>query len=115
MESDLPPELQSEIEVARRNRTRRAGRYAVLAGRRRHPIMALSAAGFTIEADGRPPLRGFVEILDGEERIDRRLVICSWAENGLVGYEFKHDSAGRAVAADFVAPDHAGLIEAPKD
>ena len=114
MESDLPPGLASEIELARRNRTRRSGRYAVVAGRRRHPVMSLSATGFSIEADGRPPLRGFVDILDGETRIDRRLVICSWARDGLVGYEFKRDGAGSEVAPDHVPPAHAGLLGAPE-
>ena len=114
MESSLPPGLASEMEVARRNLTRRKGRYAVLAGDRRHPLMALSAEGFAIEADGRPPLRGYVDILEGETRIDRRLVVCSWAEDGLVGYEFKRDSAGAAVAPDHVPAAHAGLLEAPE-
>lgn len=114
MESGLPPGLASEMELARRNRRRRGGRYAVVAGHRRHPLMALTATGFTIEADGRPPLRGFVDILDGERRIDRRLVICSWAEDGLVGYEFKREGAGSPVPTDHVPPGHAGLIEAPE-
>lgn len=113
MESSLPPGLASEMEVARRNRTRRKGRYAVLAGDRRHPLMILTADGFAIEADGRPPLRGYVDILEGETRIDRRLVVCSWAEDGLVGYEFKRESAIGGVPADHVAPVHAGLLGAP--
>ena len=114
METDLPPGLASEIETARRNRRRQAGRYSVVAGRRRHPLVALTPTGFAIEADGRPPLRGFVDILEGERRIDRRLVICSWAEDGLVGYEFKRDGAGREVAADHAPAGHAGLLEAPE-
>lgn len=110
MESDLPPGLASEIELARRNRSRRSGRYAVVANRRRHPMMALTSTGFTIEAHNGPALRGYVDILDGETRIDRRLVVLSWAEDGLLGYEFKRDGAGHDVKPDHVPPAHAGLI-----
>ncbi|MEM1345861.1 MAG: hypothetical protein AAGI34_14955 [Pseudomonadota bacterium] len=110
MDSVLPPGISSEIETARRNRVRARARHSVVAGTRRHAVLSLSADSLVIEADGRPPLRGFVDILEGERRIDRRLVVCSWAEDGLVGYEFKRDGIGMAVAADYVPPGHAGLL-----
>ena len=111
MEHQLPPALAAEMASARGASSGRGGRVVAVAGDRRHALVALDRAGFTIRADGRPPLRGYVDILEGERRIDRRLVICCWAADGLVGYEFKRDEAAiAAVPVDHVAPAHAGLL-----
>ena len=110
MDSFLPPGMASEIELARRNRDRRRTRHAVVAGGERHPVISLGPTGFVIEADGRPPLRGHVDIYEGERRVARHLVVCAWAEDGLVAYEFKRDSACGEVAPDHVPPAHRGLL-----
>jgi len=110
MESVLPGDLLSEIELGRRKSRRARTRHLVVAGEREHRIMELTERGFVIEADGLPHLRGYVEILLGEERIARRLVVFAWARDGLVGYEFKHDAAGRETPADYVKPVHLGLL-----
>ena len=113
MESVLPGDLLSEIELGRRKSRRARTRHLVVAGEREHRIMELTERGFVIEADGLPHLRGYVEILLGDERIARRLVVFAWARDGLVGYEFKHDAAGRETPADFVKPEHRGLLGGP--
>ncbi|MEM9138319.1 MAG: hypothetical protein AAGB15_00685 [Pseudomonadota bacterium] len=97
--------------VADRKR-RGAPRYRVVAGAASHHIVELNDAGFVIEADGRPPLRGYADIMQGDERVLRGLVVCTWARNGLVGYEFKRETAGLAVPADYVLPAHSGLLTA---
>lgn len=114
MDTRLPDGLEAEREVARRNQLRRRTRFRVVAGERSHPVMELTRAGFVIEADGRPHLRGYVELLEGERLVTRRLAICTWARDGLVGYEFKRDTAGGEVAPDHVPPEHVALIAGPR-
>ena len=114
MESNLPGEVLSAIEAGRRSRRRERTRHLVVAEARQHRIMELTETGFVIAADGLPHLRGYVEIMLGEELVARRLVVFSWARDGLVGYEFKHDAASRETPADFVKPDRLGLLEAPE-
>ena len=112
---DIAPrsEIASILAKKSRDTMRLRSRFRVVAEERDHRIMELTADGFVIEADGRPPLRGYVEIFDDEERIDRRLVVCDWARDGLVGYEFKRDGAGNDVPTDYVPSEIAGLLEGP--
>ncbi|MEM7178843.1 MAG: hypothetical protein AAGD47_11250 [Pseudomonadota bacterium] len=77
--------------------------------------MDLTEGGFVIESEGRPPLPGYVEIFRGDDCIDRRLVICEWARDGLVGYRFKRASRNGRVAADYAPGGLAGLIAGPTD
>ncbi len=114
MDSSLPGEVLSAMLSDRRDDRRKRSRHLVVAGEREHRIIELSHDGFVIAADGLPHLRGYVDIMLGEERIARRLVVFAWARNGLIGYEFKHDAAGRETPADYVKPEHRGLIEAPE-
>ena len=114
MESILPGEVLSAIEAGRRKSRRARTRHLVVAGERQHRIMELTETGFVIAADGLPHLRGYVEIMLGEERIAQRLVVFAWARDGLVGYEFKHDASSRETPADYVMPERLGLLAAPK-
>lgn len=115
MESELPPEITSALERDRQKRRRRATRFRVAAADRLYPVVELTDTGFVIAADEPPHLRGFVDILEGDERLARRLAVCVSAGNGLVGYEFKRESAIGGVPADHVAPARAGLLPAPED
>lgn len=113
MDIVLPTGMTGALETAARNRSRRTARYRVLADGRTHTVMELAADGIVIEADGRPPLRGYAELFRGEERVMQCLVVCTWARDGLVGYEFKRDNSGCEVSPDHVPPAHAGLLPAP--
>ena len=115
MDSILPGQVLSEIERTRRVDRRARSRHLVVAGPRKHRIMELTADGFVIEADGLPHLRGYVDILNGEERIARRLAQFAWARDGLVGYEFKHDAGHRETPPDYVEPERQGLIGPPEE
>ena len=115
MDSILPGQVLSEIERTRRARRRARSRHLVVAGPRKHRILELTPNGFVIEADGLPRLRGYVDILNGEERIARRLAQFAWAHDGLVGYEFKHDAGRRETPPDYVEPEHRGLIGPPEE
>ncbi|HSF94535.1 MAG TPA: hypothetical protein VLA52_05865 [Thermohalobaculum sp.] len=114
MESVLPGSVVDEMERGRRKSRRARTRHLVVAGERQHRIIELTDDGFVIEADGLPHLRGYVEIMLGDERIARRLAVFAWARDGLVGYEFKHDAAGRETPVDYVKPVHLGLLGAPE-
>ena len=114
MESVLPGDLLSAMEAGRRKSRRARTRHLVVAGERQHRIKELTEDGFVIEADGLPHLRGYVEIMLGEERIARRLVVFAWVRDNLVGYEFKHDAASRETPADYVKPERLGLLTAPE-
>ena len=113
MDTTLPTGFAGSLEVALRNERRQQTRYRVRSDQRNHAVMELTTKGFVIEADGRPPLRGYVEIVCEPSLVMRRLAICTWAENGLVGYEFKHDSGGGDAAPDHVRPKTAGLLPSP--
>lgn len=79
----------------------------------RHVVVELTAGGMVIRAEATPHLRGFVDILRGDERIGRHLVVLSWAHDGLACYEFKRGARSEAAPADYEAPAHVGLLEAP--
>lgn len=113
MDAILPGNVATALEAQRQRDLRHSSSFRVVAGGRSHPVVHLGKSGFVIEADGRPPLRGYADIIRGEERILRGLVVCTWARNGHVGYEFKRDGGGTVVPADYVMPAHAGLLDAP--
>ena len=113
MDNIIPSDMAGALEGDWRARARQNSRYLVRADDREHPVLELTPAGFVIEADGRPPLRGFTDIFLGEERVVHGLVICTWARDGLVGYEFKHDTKGGQVRPDHAPPLHAGLLAGP--
>ncbi|MEL6220242.1 MAG: hypothetical protein AAFR79_17565 [Pseudomonadota bacterium] len=115
MDTELPKGIASELERDRRDRRRRASRLRVAAADKLYTVLELTETGFVIEAPEPPHLRGFVDILEGDERIARRLVVCVSSGDGLVGYEFKRESAIGGVPADHVASRIAGLIEARRD
>jgi hypothetical protein len=114
MESILPEDVLSALDVGRRNVRKMMTRHLVVAGDREHRIMRLTDSGFVIESDGLPHLRGYVDIMRGEERIARRLAVVDWARDGLVAYEFKHDASSRETPADYVMPERLGLLDAPE-
>ena len=114
MESILPGEVLSAMEVDWRNSRRARARHLAVVGERQHRIMELTDTGFVIEADGLPHLRGYVDIMRGEERIARRLAVVDWARDGMVAYEFKHDAADRETPADEVRPERLGGRDAPE-
>lgn len=115
MDSILPDDVLSGIAQELHARRRARTRHQVVSGRRRHPVLKLTGRGFVIEADGLPHLRGYVDILRGDERIDRRLAQFAWARDGLVAYEFKLDAGAREAAADYVKPEAAGLLAPPEE
>lgn len=125
---DIAPRSEIALALAKRKKKNRRDRgeggaerlstsfHRVVADNVELPILSLDDHGFTIAADGRPPLRGYVEIFHGDSRVDRRLVICDWADDGIVGYRFKRREAKfRLPAVDYVRSAISGLIEKKPD
>lgn len=71
----------------------RAGGW-VVRGERDHECLRFTGNGFEIAADGRPPLRGLVDLLCDGVKVARLLVVCVKAEGGRVAYEVKRGGAG---------------------
>lgn len=78
----------------------RAKSHFVKADGRSLPILSLTPGGFVIAAEHGPRLRGFVDIMRGRKRLSRGLVICAWAEDGMLGYEYKRENLSAPIAAD---------------
>ena len=110
MDTILPAGFTGVSEAHRRNTLRRESRLRVRTDAQDHAVMELTANGFVIEADGRPPLRGYADIFRGDERILRGLVIVSWAREGKVGYEFKRGTTDGTMPVDYVRGPVAGLL-----
>lgn len=115
MDQMLPEGMIAALELESRKHQRKAPRHAVIAGGHSHPIVVLNDTGFVIRASEGGLLRGFVDIMQGETRLGRRLVVCAWEQDGLVGYEFKSESSAKPVAADYAPPDIDGYLEGPAD
>ncbi|MEL7152816.1 MAG: hypothetical protein AAFN51_03255 [Pseudomonadota bacterium] len=110
MEAALPTQISDALASAATKVRADRSRYRVRAGDLDAKVVELASDGFVIASDGRPPLRGYADIFQGDERILRGLVICSWAQNGLVGYEFKRGTADGTAPVDYVRGPVAGLL-----
>ena len=114
MDAVLPPYVAGAMRDDPSVKKRRGSPYSVRWADGELSIVELTPNGFVVAADSPPPLRGYTDIFDGEERILHGLVMCTWARDGLVGYEFKRGSGVRQVRPDHAPPAHSGLLEAPE-
>lgn len=82
---------------------KKISRLRVLGGDGFYPVLRLWARGFSVEAETTPPLRGLVEIYDGETLIQHCLVVATDTADGERIYEFKRATrAGEQPPADWV-------------
>lgn len=79
------------------------------------PVLKLWDGGFAISETDAPRLRGFVDLIAGEERLARCLIVLAETEgDGLVRYEYKRrtpDADGPALDYERPVDSPAGLIE----
>lgn len=112
MDSALPTHVTHALDEKAESRLRKPGAFRVRAGEQEARVTELASDGFVIQADGRPPLRGYADIFKGDQQVLRGLVICSWAHDGLVGYEFKRGTTDGTMPVDYVRGPVAGLLPA---
>ena len=103
--------LQAEISDALHasKPKRKTQRFRVRSEDGEFPVLKLWRDGFEVAEDAAPRMRGHVDILEGDERVARCLVVLAKAEFGVATYEFKHrteEGAQRPVdyARDETAP-----------
>lgn len=112
MDAVIPEHVSMALTERAKARRDLPASYRVHAGEREAKVVQMATDGFVIQSDGRPPLRGYADIFRGEERILRGLVICSWAQDGKVGYEFKRGTTDGTMPVDYVRGPVAGLLPA---
>ncbi|MDF1855204.1 hypothetical protein [Pseudooceanicola sp.] len=109
MSTYLSKELNEGLQAAHRLVRARNSRMRVRNGQDVYPVIRFWDAGFSVEAEVAPHLRGFVDILDGGRHLFQCLIVASDEEAGEIRYEFK-----RATAASDTAPlDFAPACDAP--
>lgn len=114
MDAVLPPDVAGAILRDQNARARRRSTYSVRWAEGELPVVELTPDGFVVAAETPPQMRGFTDIFEGEDRVMYGLAMCTWARDGLVGYEFKRGSGARQVLPDHAPPAHSGLLEAPE-
>lgn len=113
--------IQPEIALALRQnwgrerprRKRRRPEARVRAAGRSYPVITMWEGGFSVAVEDAPRLRGFVDLMAGENRLARCLIICASEEGGVVSYEYKRrTTATDHPPADYeLSPDRpAGLL-----
>lgn len=112
METALPDNVRAALNAPPGRQRRKSPVFRVCAGAQEATVTELASNGFVIEAEGRPPLRGYADIFKGDQRVLRGLVIVAWASQGLVGYEFKRGTMDGTVPLDYVRGPVAGLLPA---
>lgn len=83
----LPDDIAAALKTAPRRR--RGPRFYVMAENETYPLLELRETGFDIAEADAPRLRGYVDLLHGDERLARCLIVCAEAEGGVVRYDFK--------------------------
>ncbi|MEL6794496.1 MAG: hypothetical protein AAFP78_13640, partial [Pseudomonadota bacterium] len=107
--------LQAEIAHALRQAgesrgRRRAPRFGVRTEGGTFPVQQLWEGGFSVKVEDAPRLRGFVDLMVGDERLARCLIVLAEEEeNGIIRYEYKR----RTEEATAPSPDYAPDPEAP--
>lgn len=113
MDDPLPEALRAELAAAQRRKARRATRLRVRVGGETYPILRLAEAGFSLDAQDAPNLRGLVDIYDGGRHLYECLVVYSALEGDVMSYEFKRSTAARTAPPRDFRPDEeppAGLL-----
>ena len=113
MDSVLPPDIAGARAAPTTQRAKRKARYSVRWADGEMPLVELTSSGFVLAADEPPPMRGYADIFAGEERILHGLVMCTWARDGMVGYEFKRGGSVQEIRVDHAPPSHSGLLSGP--
>lgn len=73
-----------------------------------YPVRRLWDGGFSVAVEDAPRLRGFVDLMRGENRLARCLIVLAEEEDGVVRYEFKRRTeTAEAPPLDYVVEEDA--------
>ena len=78
-----------------------------------YPVLRVFEGGFAVNIEDAPRLRGFVDLVRGDERLARCLIVTASDEDGVVLYEYKRRTDEAAAAPrDYAVADEApvGLL-----
>ncbi|MDK3072073.1 hypothetical protein QO034_03035 [Sedimentitalea sp. JM2-8] len=98
MSTYISDDVRCEITAARLASLKKLSRLRVRAGQEVYTILRMWRGGFSVEADTVPPLRGLVDLYDGERHLCQCLIIGSEPEAGERRYEFKRNTAATETA-----------------
>lgn len=113
MSSFLSQSVQDELVLAQKLARRRKATRAVHVGDEAYPIYEMTGAGFAVDADDAPRLRGFIDIFEGSRHLYQALIVASAQDGDVMRYEFKRNTAtATQPPADFEreVPATAGLL-----
>lgn len=68
---------------------RRGPKFEVRANGDSYPVQKLWEGGFSVLVEDAPRLRGFVDLMHGEDRLARCLIVLAEEDEGVVRYEYK--------------------------
>ena len=105
----LPKDVREGLELARKTKLKKKSRMRVQAGDQTFTILRYWDAGFALDAEDTPHLRGLVDLYNGGNHISQALIVASEEDAGEMVYEFK-----RSTPANDQAPlDYERSSEAP--
>jgi hypothetical protein len=112
----LPKEVREGLEAARKRDRARKSRLRVQLGEAVFPVLRLWDAGFALDAERTPKLRGLVDVYDGSRHLCQCLIVASTIENGELICEFKRSTpAEDRPALDFWRDDNAPVAYLAKN
>lgn len=89
MSDFLPVDVREGLELARKLKLRKKSRMRVKAGDQEFTVLRCWDAGFALDAEDAPKLRGLVDIFDGSRHLSQCLIVASEEASGEMIYEFK--------------------------
>ena len=87
--SFLPKEVREGLDQARKTKQRKKSRMRVKSGDQTVTILRYWDAGFALDADDAPHLRGLVDVFDGARHLSQCLIVASEENSGEMVFEFK--------------------------
>lgn len=111
----LPKEIREGLELARKRDLRKKARLRVTVGDISFPVLDYREAGFALDLDNAPKLRGLVDIFDGARHLSQCLIVASEEDGDLMRYEFKRVTAATdRPPVDFAIDENAPVALLPR-
>lgn len=115
MTTFLPKDVLDGLESARKRALRKSSRLRVEMGDESFRVFDYRDAGFALERDNAPKLRGLVDLYDGGRHLSQCLIVASEEDGPLTRYEFKRMTpVTDRPPLDFVREDEAPVALIPQ-